>query len=211
MTESRFLNSPSAEPKRALAGADKQYVLQMWAAEKQKPDFDFEEFCETNARLLDVSTASIRRAINQQKAAFEAHIRTAVRTQAQSVAEAMGADVYAAMEALRAGLHANKERLIVDKETGIPIKDPNTGQFMFTSSADHQVRVRAASEILKIWGGYAPKQVEVSGEVQHTFHNKSREELQAELAKTLADIHRSGLTIDVMPQADPNMLEGNTE
>lgn len=209
MPESRFLSSPSAELKRALTGADKAFVLQMYATERQKKDFDFEEFCNTNADLLNVSVASVRRAISQQQAQFDVQLRQATRTQAQIIAETMGATVQRAMAALEDGLTANKEKLIVHKETGEPIRDPNTGEFIYSATADHPTRVRAAAEILKVWGSYAPKQVESHLEVEHKFAARSADELLAELRATYQRIEDAGLTIDVT--AKPAQLEGAEE
>jgi hypothetical protein len=198
----------SSEEKRAVSASDRLVILETWERASKDRNFNEEEFIDKIAEDMCLHPRGVRRVIAAAVAKIEQKIAVACLTRGQRIADAAGATIDRVMATLEEGLEA--ETYIVLKDKDGPILGPD-GKIQMVSVPNHTARVRAASELASIHGIYAPRAVEVSGEVSHT-HKVSKltnDELQKRLqqaARVLRDIEASGKIID-MP-VDQKQSEG---
>jgi hypothetical protein len=195
----------SSEEKRVVSSSDRLVILEMWERASKERNFDEERFIETVAEDLCVHPRGVRKVISAAVAKIEQKIAVACLTRGQRIADAAGATIDRVMATLEEGLEAETYMVLKDKDG--PILGPD-GKIQMVSVPNYTARVRAASELASIHGIYAPRAVEVSGEVSHTHRvaKLTNEELQQKLTKLMRDIEANGKIID-MP-VDRKQSEG---
>lgn len=133
-----------------------------------------DEWCEANAGRFEADRLKLRRWIIDETANELSRVKLESSTDAQKIAQLVGATLPKALRTLVKGLSAVKTRVLVDrsgKRTGLE------------QTPDNEARISAAKEILKVVGGYAPEKLEVLAGPLDEFAALTDEQLKRELAK----------------------------
>lgn len=176
----------------------------MFLDAKDSRDFELAEWAERMAANLACDESEIRKVVARTNKAFDVHRRLAAVTWAQQEAETIGACQMSALSTLKDSLSATKKQLLVDRDRS-PILN-EAGQIQFIETPDWAARVRGASILLEVHGSKAPREVNVSGQIDHNhFINKSDEELQLRLAAAMETLEKNKF-VDI--EAVPVRIEG---
>jgi hypothetical protein len=137
--------------------------------EKDRPRFEeWDEWVEAKALTYGIPAEQLRAAIARHTEILDIQINLQSQSLAQKVATALGVTRAKAIGKLDELLEATKIKHVIDRNGTV------TGQ---VESPDREVQLRAAIEVLKIHGGYAPQQVEIKGGPLDELRNLSDEEL----------------------------------
>lgn len=202
MLQPAFISSDP--PVRKLNASERKIVTEMFLDAKDSRDFELAAWVELMAANLACDESEIRKVVAKTNKAFDVHRRLAAVTVIQREADTVGACVMSALDTLKNSLSATKKQLLVDRDRS-PILNQN-GQFQFIETPDWAARVRGASIILDVHGGKAPREVNVSGKIEHDhFINKSDDELKARLSAAMETIEKNKF-IEI--EAVPVKIEG---
>lgn len=182
----------------------------VWAEfEKANPrgGEEYKAWCETTAELLNVSVDQVKRVVASESDALNAQIRRATLTEAQKVANLLGATVTAALEVLGEALEAGKRKPLLDK-SGKPQFDPETGQLIYLEEPDWQARIMAANKLIHVHGAYAPQQYEVKTDVTHSFAALTEAELEQQFKELLPTLHEFNIVAPPKPRRSARQSNG---
>lgn len=176
----------------ALQLANRKRIWDEYEKQRPKPGIEFDAFCEQLSSELKIRPRDVASMIAREANALKAQINRATETQAQIIANQLGADQVAAMTVLRNGLQATRSR---------PVYNPASKVIEEFKEPDWQWRIQAAHRILQIHASYAPMQYEVKGEVTHKFEELNEAQLLEEIKQLSAVLNGNGITIDVTSYA----------
>lgn len=141
---------------------------------------DFDEWCEDNCDRWHIDADRLKRWIidAQQTKLTEANCDRS--NSAAKVANLMGATVKRTLAVYLDALSAVKVKRLVDRN-GKPVKDDD-GKPMQLEQPDWEPRLKAAEQIGKILGVYAPEKQELILPQLDEFTKRTEDELRRELA-----------------------------
>lgn len=154
-------------------------IIDRYGRDNPRAGVEFETWVETVAEELGVKPSRVRAVILEVSQGYLTGFADYARTYAQRAADVMGASVIEAMNTLRAGMLATKQRPVV-------IGKGEDARVEIFEVPDWASRLTAATRTLDIHGGWAPKQVEINSRSVNV--NLSDAELVSQLQELTGQI-----------------------
>jgi len=147
-------------------------VLERFAQDNPKHGREFREWVARVSAELGIGQEKVRRYVAQEQEAYLLNLRIEGASEAQAVAQTLGAGLTEALSTIKSGLVATKRRPLLDSK-GRPKKlhenKPLSPENMiYVETPAWESRLSAATALLKVLGGFAPEQVEIKRENVYT-------------------------------------------
>jgi hypothetical protein len=161
-------------------------VWQRWEEEKPGPGAGYADWVQRMAEESGAKPGTIRRIIAEGSSVYLQQLTRQTQTAAQQTADLIGASLVEALETLRRGLYAKKQRPLLDK-SGRPKKiDEEKGytpdNLFMVETDDVPTQLTAARTLIEVHGARAPQQIEVAQQIVTV--EISAEDALAQLAET---------------------------
>ena len=142
---------------------------------------ELDDFVAECCEYYRLGEEEVRSVVSAAQKVFQRQFNQTVLSIAQQVAEIHTLTPERIMRKLSELLDAETKKPILDKN-GRPVRNEQTGEIETLRIPDRRTQLQAIEMVNKIQGNYAPKRLEVEGEIRHTFEELSDDELQRELS-----------------------------
>lgn len=166
------------------------------------PRLEWPEWFEQQSKLHNLTVTDIKRIVFNHIDQLEAELERSKMTRAQKIAQSLGATTAEAIQVLKNGLRAEKIHFV-------QLTDEDGKRFVETrKTPDHDIRLKAATKILEIHGGFAPQEIQLSTstELDRMTAGALQQALNAELIKSIQILQKGpppveeAEVIDVIPE-----------
>lgn len=138
----------------------------------------------------------VRKFLTLQLEVMDYHVGIAAAPIAQKIAAALGATRMEAISVLRDGMKATKVVAVRILNGG---DGPKVAE---VEVPDWRERRGSATEVLKLWGSYAPQVIRVEHDILNELANLSEEELLSRRQKLIAESSPTGIEYSVVEDGD---------
>lgn len=155
---------PNGKKAHQMSPQHRIEILRRWGAEQPRAGVEEHNWYETVAGDTGYSPAVVRRVVAEEASAAYAMLRDEVRTDAQKLADVVGATAVRALNVLSEAMDAEETQIVRDGH-GNPVLDSMEQPVMLYRPL-WGVRVKAAEILLNVHDGFAPKKIEMKAEVE---------------------------------------------
>ena len=147
-------------------------VWQRYETDRPPAGRDLNQWILRLSEESGIAPVEIRRVVARGAGAMMNAISERLQSNAQQIADIIGADLVAALEVLRDCFTATRKKVLLDR-SGRPklVDDSKDGpgyvpsNMIYIEVEDHNVRLGAARSVLEIYGAHAPQKMEIDQKI----------------------------------------------
>lgn len=155
-------------------------VLKRYQKNQPKPgNAEFEAWAESVSDQLGITVPQVKRAVADEQGAYLFNIRRQAASDSQKIAQMLGATQVRALDVFNQAMGAEEVTFLKDRHGDPVLKD---GVPVEVHNPLWGIRLKAAENVTKIHGGFAPEQLQVEERI--LFADLSSEQLLEKLNDT---------------------------